>query len=270
MGDQPDSDDYSTDEYKRKRGEEGAFFKKSAKIPRTPSKSKDKAEEKTRADEKMDRMLEMMENMTKEVALIRTEQREFNEELRRLKDENETLKKENEKIKEESVQTKKVLVDLQTRIEFLEKEKRRNNLIISGLKIETEKTEERKAEINGFMRRELNVGVSIKTVAKLGEKTYLIALENTEEKLAIMKNKNKLRHMKGNKVYINNDQTIQEREIQKFIRDRAREERQRGKSVIVKYQRLIIDGKQWKWNTNRDALEPVKDTQTPKSTNSKN
>ncbi|KAK9730072.1 hypothetical protein QE152_g15506 [Popillia japonica] len=63
--------------------------------------------------------------------------------------------------------------------------------------------------------------------------------------------------MKGNKVYINNDQTIQEREIQKFIRDRAREERQRGKSVIVKYQRLIIDGKQWKWNTNRDALEPV-------------
>ncbi|KAI4455760.1 hypothetical protein MML48_9g00015773 [Holotrichia oblita] len=240
MGDQPDSDDYSTDEYKRKRGEEGAFFKKSAKIPRTPSKSKDKAEEKTRADEKMDRMLEMMENMTKEVALIRTEQREFNEELRRLKDENETLKKENEKIKEES------------------------------LKIETEKTEERKAEINGFMRRELNVGVSIKTVAKLGEKTYLIALENTEEKLAIMKNKNKLRHMKGNKVYINNDQTIQEREIQKFIRDRAREERQRGKSVIVKYQRLIIDGKQWKWNTNRDALEPVKDTQMPNSTNSKN
>ncbi|KAI4463165.1 retrotransposon gag protein [Holotrichia oblita] len=267
MDDQPDSDDYSTDEYKRKRGEEGAFFKKSAKIPRTPSKSKDKAEEKTRADEKMDRMLEMMENMTKEVALIRTEQREFNEKLRRLKDENETLKKENEKIKEESVQTKKVLVDLQTRIEFLEKEKRRNNLIISGLKIETEKTEERKAEINGFIRRELNVGVSIKTVAKLGEKTYLIALENTEEKLAIMKNKNKLRHMKGNKVYINNDQTIQEREIQKFIRDRAREERQRGKSVIVKYQRLIIDGKQWKWNTNRDALEPVKDTQTPKSTN---
>ncbi|KAK9674596.1 hypothetical protein QE152_g41012, partial [Popillia japonica] len=81
MGDQPDSDDYSTDEYKRKRGEEGAFFKKSAKIPRTPSKSKDKAEEKTRADEKMDRMLEMMENMTKEVALIRTEQREFNEEF---------------------------------------------------------------------------------------------------------------------------------------------------------------------------------------------
>lgn len=98
-------------------------------------------------------MLEMMENMTKEVALIRTEQREFNEELRRLKDENETLKKENEKIKEESVQTKKVLVDLQTRIEFLEKEKRRNNLIISGLKIETEKNGRKKGGNKWFYEK---------------------------------------------------------------------------------------------------------------------
>lgn len=74
-----------------------------------------------------------------------------------------------------------------------------------------------------------------------------------------MRNKKKLRNIRGEKIYINNDQTKQERDIDKQIRKRAEEEKKQGKSVKSRYQKLIIDDKEWKWNKLKGRLEEVEE-----------
>jgi hypothetical protein len=49
-------------------------------------------------------------------------------------------------------------------------------------------------------------------------------------------------------MYIDDDLTENERNIQKRLREHAKEERQKGKIVKVKYQKLIIDNVTWKWD----------------------
>jgi hypothetical protein len=71
------------------------------------------------------------------------------------------------------------------------------------------------------------VDVHVKNATKIGDKTCLIQLENTTDKIAIMKNK---RNLKDEKIYINEDWSRWEREIQTTIRTIAKEEEMKGSS----------------------------------------
>ena len=67
-----------------------------------------------------------------------------------------------------------------------------------------------------------------------------VELKCLEDKIVIMKNKNKL---KGTEIYIDDGLTKQEREIQGTLRMRAKEERETGNEARVVYQkRMIITG----------------------------
>ena len=70
-----------------------------------------------------------------------------------------------------------------------------------------------------------------------------------------MKNKNKLRKLTGKTIYIDNDYTVKEQQIQRIIRKRAAEERQKGSQVRVGYQKIVVDGKEWKWNEEKSDFE---------------
>ena len=63
--------------------------------------------------------------------------------------------------------------------------------------------------------------------------------------MLILQNKNKL---KGKEIYIENDLTKQEREIQAAIRQKAKEERNKGNEVKIGYLKLRINGKWEHWN----------------------
>lgn len=65
-----------------------------------------------------------------------------------------------------------------------------------------------------------------------------VELNSLEDKIKIMKNKNKL---KGQDRYINDDLTRQEREIQNDLRKGAREEKEKGNEVKGSYQKLLIN-----------------------------
>lgn len=67
-----------------------------------------------------------------------------------------------------------------------------------------------------------------------------------DDKIAVMRNKNKL---KGEDCYIDADLTRQEREIQQALRTRAREEREKGNIVKVSYQKLLINDQWVNWQT---------------------
>ncbi|KAF5301342.1 hypothetical protein FQA39_LY10740 [Lamprigera yunnana] len=91
-----------------------------------------------------------------------------------------------------------------------------------------------------------------------------------QEKTEIMKNKVKLARHKDDKVYINNDMTRQERDIEKQIRKRAEEKRKQGKKVNGGYQKLYIDKQVWKWNKEKSDLEEVVNSEAKINKNTKN
>ncbi|KAI4465408.1 atp synthase mitochondrial f1 complex assembly factor 2/atp12 protein mitochondrial precursor [Holotrichia oblita] len=60
--------------------------------------------------------------------------------------------------------------------------------------------------------------------------------------MEVMKNKSKLRNKLDNKVFINDDLTREERDIQRIIRQKAKEEKSKGKQVKIGYAKLVIEG----------------------------
>lgn len=76
-----------------------------------------------------------------------------------------------------------------------------------------------------------------------------------KDKEKTMKNKSQLKNIKNARIYINNDLTKEEREKQKKIRQRAQQEKANGKTVKMGYNKLIIDGVEWKWNREKEDLE---------------
>ncbi|KAK4883927.1 hypothetical protein RN001_000198 [Aquatica leii] len=130
------SDRYSTDDGKRKREihDEKEIIAKSQKMHKSPAKSQQN-------EEKLDQILNLLQNLTLEVNQIRAEQREFQTELIELKAENEIIIKENANLKKRLRRNEKKLRNTNTRLEQLEREKRRNNVVITGLKIDNNKPE---------------------------------------------------------------------------------------------------------------------------------
>ncbi|PSN42467.1 hypothetical protein C0J52_21061 [Blattella germanica] len=69
----------------------------------------------------------------------------------------------------------------------------------------------------------------------------LVKMRDFEEKLEVLRNKNKLR---GIECYIDNDMTKEERSIQATLRRRAKEEKEKGYTVRVGYRKIQINGSQ--------------------------
>lgn len=237
-----DSDDYTSEDQKRKRDMENpeAIFKRSKKVNRTPQK------EKQDKDDKIDRLTGMMEEVMKDIKEIKQDQKQYYQELNKLKQENEMLKEENKKIKEKMNQ-------IEGRLRSLEKEKVKNNIIISGLEIKEKDKTGLKHDIEYFIERTIGVNVQIKEAREIGTKMCKVELDNTADKEMVMKNKNKLKHLQ-NRIYINNELTKEEKECQKTIKQIAEEERKNGKTVKIGYQKLTIDGTEWKWNRDQEKL----------------
>ena len=55
--------------------------------------------------------------------------------------------------------------------------------------------------LEDLFKKELEVNVPVKSVTILGQRICLVELENKEDKIRIMKNKNKLRKLTGKTIY---------------------------------------------------------------------
>lgn len=248
-----DSDDYSTDEWnkrKRKEDDQDIPFTKSKKTIRTPSKE-------TKEDNRIDKILAMMIEMRTDMKEIKAQNEKFNEELKTLKAENRSLKEDKEKMKEEIKEMKKEMTKTKIRIEQLEKEKKENNIIISGMDIDAYDDKSTNKLMEEFMKQSMNIEIDIKKASKIRQKKYLVELKNPADKEKVMKNKSKLRKIKD-KIYIDEDLTMGEREKRKQINKRAQEEKAKGQVVKVGYNKIIIDGKEWRWDRQEETLVEAK------------
>lgn len=255
-----DSDEYSTDESNKKRPAAEQIetgFKKSKKTPRSPAKQEENGE-----SSKLDLIVKMISEIKneqmeikEEVVKVRKEQQEYKEEMRRLKQENEMLKSDNAKIKKENEDIKKELQEISLTMEGIEKQRRKNNIVITGLQLQTNDSGILRDTINSFLRTELKIDATAKHVTKVGEKTSVVEMHTEEDKKIVMQNKSKLKEWKVARVYINDDLTKKEQLKQKQIRITAAEQRKEGKTVKIGYNKLTIDGTDWRWDRTTGRLQ---------------
>lgn len=260
-----DSDDYTTDEAKRKRDDEDEAFKKSKKIFRTPKKGEDQMEN------MIEKIMKMIKELSSDVKVIKEEQHKHTKDMNLLRQEIKDLRVEQGKYREE-IKDLKVLNDktikevhdlkkelnkANERIEKMEREKRRRNISLQGLHVNANNQIKLRETMEKFMEEKLDLKVHVNTAKKVGENIFIIEMNSEEDKYNVMKNKSKLKNIRGEKVYINDDMTKPEREIQKIVRIKAKEEREKGKKVKEGFQKLIIDGTTWKWNNEKKQLDEI-------------
>jgi hypothetical protein len=75
----------------------------------------------------------------------------------------------------------------------------------------------------------------------------LVELKNMDEKRKLMMAKKRLI---GTKIYVDDDLTVEERGVQWRIRERAAEERKKGKVVKVGYRKVMIGNEWLVWGEN--------------------
>ena len=145
------------------------------------------------------------------------------------------LNKEIKQLKRESDVTKKEVAP----------NDRRKNIVISGGKFHLKREGTAKA-VEKFIETKLEIEVNIDEVTIINQHgknpKILLKLLKMEDKKLIMKNKNKLRQLEE-LIFIDDDLSKEERDIQKKVREAAKIERRKGKKISVGFQKLKINGK---------------------------
>ncbi|KAK4880425.1 hypothetical protein RN001_008571 [Aquatica leii] len=145
-----------------------------------------------------------------------------------------------------------IIEKLENQLETQEKNKKIHNIIIKGLQLPNNNLE---TNIETFLNQELNTEVNVTEAFKVGKKSdsmvIVAKLKSRTQKQLILTNKNKL---KGKSVYIENDLTKAELEIQSILRQHANEELKKGRKAKIAYQKLYIDNELYIWNKKQKQL----------------
>lgn len=241
---------------KRKRDNTNSpekIFRKSKKTARSPERKGDTGE----MDEIKQMLSVLVQSMNEVKEQMTSNHDELKKEIKNNRDSIEKMKKDYEerdkKWQKEKEEMKATIQVLNKRIEAQDRRTRSNNVIVSGLKNVNMAPIEM---IKNLFKNELQVECNIKSasILKRQEASVIIIaeLDNRIDKINIMENKSKL---KGKDIYIDNDYTQEEREIQRSIRMRAKEEKQKGKRIKIFYNKLMIEDKMWVWNALSKILE---------------
>lgn len=133
--------------------------------------------------------------------------------------------------------------DLKWMLEEAEREKRKKNIVISGLEIQD------KNELKEWIENKLGNQVTIRKIWKIKniEKTIGAQVESVEQKIEIMKNKSKLKNERE-KVYINNDTTWIERQSRKEVVRKLKELESQGKVGRMAHNKITTESEELYWN----------------------
>ena len=133
------------------------------------------------------------------------------------------------------------MIEMEKKWKRIEKEERKRNVIIKGLKVgEGNAKMEIEKILNGIGRmvtvKELR---RIRTTREDWGEMWLVSLDSGEEKRKIMEGKRKL---KGEKIWITEDLTFGERRRRWMMKNIARVEEGKGKKVWLGADRMQING----------------------------
>lgn len=248
-GSQPESESSSADEYyKRKREEKEETFRKSRKVVRTPPK--------IAQDRDMEDIKKMLSALTGEMGMVKEKLNKLDtieeqqgcllQEVKELRQENRVLRSENEKLKEKIGQLEKSVRILQN------KEKKKNIVIRGAVMVDKENLE---IKVKELLQEKIKVTVDLEHVrlveTKKKEQLIVGQLKNMQQKIQVMKAK---RNLAGSKIFIDDDLTWEERNVQMTIRKIRDEERKNGKRVKIGYRKMILEGEEWIWSEIENKL----------------
>lgn len=129
------------------------------------------------------------------------------------------------------------------------RETRRNNINVSFRESEENKKESVLKKIEERCRQEIRRQTITKHVSR-GE--MVLKFKNWTEKLEIMR---KRKELKGTGIWIKDDLSRREKEIQNWLRDVAENERRRGRQAEVKYMKIWMEDMWWRWNERKGDIE---------------
>lgn len=138
-------------------------------------------------------------------------------------------------------------------LEMVERSKRRNNIVIMGLWIESDDEEVIKEELRDFFVSAFRVDAAIVNVTKVNHLYFKVKFYNLRDKAAILRKRHRLRNA-AQKINIFADWTDQEREIAHKIGLRAQAERMKGNEIKTGYMTLYINQNKWVWNHEKNDL----------------
>ncbi|XP_011883569.1 PREDICTED: uncharacterized protein PF11_0207-like [Vollenhovia emeryi] len=143
---------------------------------------------------------------------------------------------------------------IEIRLEREERKKRRKNIVIRGIRGGKEKVE---TEIKKIMKDNgiKEEGLEIKRIeeGKEGEvKLVVVRIEELEEKKRLMRERRKIGE-KG--IRIEDDLTWKQRRMRWQLEEIARKEKENGRRVWLRYGRIQIEGKWWRWDEDEEVIK---------------
>jgi len=139
-------------------------------------------------------------------------------------------------------------------MERRDREDRKNNIIIKGLAIEKNEND-LKGKTEKFIESKIKVKAEILYARRIGNRNWILAkVANFEQKIKIMESKKSLGE---EKIYIDNDRTRKEREIQKEVIRTVKQEKERDKNAEIKigFGKFSVNGIWYYWNERYGTLE---------------
>jgi hypothetical protein len=197
-------------------------------------------------------MREEIKTLRKELAAMREENGELRKELVTVREE---MRRREEKGQVEKADWTKRMKMIEEKMEQREKKERKNNVIITGIGAKSGNIERGMEE---WLGREIGVKVNVKEAFKINkDKMMLAKIESWEQKKNILLNKSKLKEKEDERMYIDDNLTKEEREIQKKLRELAREERNKRKRVKIGYRKIQINGEWFRWDEREEKLKKI-------------
>ncbi|XP_031782863.1 protein bfr2-like [Nasonia vitripennis] len=132
--------------------------------------------------------------------------------------------------------------------EMVERKNRKKNIFIRGVRTVGARIKE---EIKGIIKEKLDEAIYIKKVRAIGG-GLIVELESMENKIEVMKKRGML---KGMNVWIEDDLTEREKEIQNWLKMIAEEERGRGLETQIGYQKIKVNGCWYEWSEKKGRIE---------------
>lgn len=197
-------------------------------------------------------------------ALKNTEQRltdTINNQIAALSGEIAAIKNENKELKELTANLNQKVSQLESRILLSERDNRRLNIVASG--IDFESPQEGYAKLQQIIEKATDRRISvtgIRTVnaTSAGKKKIVAVCSNLEDKRCIMrlkKNFTDLNPTNPKQVYVDDDLPFEDREVQRRVREIAKELRAKGKDVLISFRKIRVDGEWQYFNEKTNSLE---------------
>lgn len=134
--------------------------------------------------------------------------------------------------------------------EMKERKSRKKNIFIRGIRTVGKRIIN---EIKGIVREYMNLEIYISNIRALGG-GVVVELESFENKVEILKRK---RMLKGIDLWLEDDYTAREKQVQEWLEKIAKEEGRNGLETKVGYQKIKVKEEWYKWNEIKGQLEEM-------------